>query len=203
MEQEPPTRPPAPRPERRRVREGGRSDRVRRTVGEAVLSLLAEGRWQFSMVEVAERADVNRRTLYRWWPTTTDLVAEALDQHVLRVPVPTSGDWEVDVRDFAHALAAFAADPLELATGALLATRSHPELADVVTARYQPALDAWRQMASLASARGDLNPDLDPDTVVTTLVAPLLLTPLMSGRPLPPDAVDRVVDVILAATRPR
>lgn len=194
--------PPAPTTSRKRVREGGRSERVRRAVGEAVLSILAEGRWQFSMVEVAERAGVNRRTLYRWWPTTADLVAEALDQHVLRVPVPTAGVWEVDVRDFAHALARFAADPVELATGALLASRAHPELADVVTARYQPALDAWQDMASEAGARGDLNPDLDPDTVVTTLVAPLLLSPLMSGRPLPADAVDRLVDVILAATRP-
>lgn len=203
MEQEPPTRPHASRPERRRVREGGRSDRVRRAVGEAVLSILGEGRWQFSMVEVAERAGVNRRTLYRWWPTTADLVAEALDQHVPRVPVPTSGDWAVDVRDFAHALAAFAADPVELATGALLANRSHPELADVVTARYQPVLEAWREMASAARARGDLNADLDPESVMATLVAPLLLQPLMAGRPLRPDAVDRLVDVILAATRPR
>ena len=211
MEQEPQGATPAstapstrvPSPSRHRVREGGRSERVRRAVGEAVLTILAEGRWQFSVVEVAERAGVNRRTLYRWWPTTADLVAEALDQHVPRVPVPvpTGGPWPVDVRAFAHALAEFAADPVEIATAALLAGRAHPELADVVTARYRPVLEAWREMASAARDRGELNADLDPESVMATLVAPLLLQPLMTGRPVGPDDVDKLVDVVLAASR--
>lgn len=185
------------------MREGGRSERVRLAVGDAVRSILSEGRWQFSIVEVAERAAVSRRTLYRWWPTTADLLAEALDQHVLRVPVPTAGVWEQDVRDFAHALAGFAADPVEIATGALLASRTHPELADVVTARYQPVLAVWREMASQARDRGELNPELSPGMVVTALVSPLLMAPLMTGRPMRPRDVDQLVEVILAATRPR
>ena len=36
----------------------------------------------------------------------------------------------------------------------------------------------------LGRNRGDLDPDLDPETVVTTLVAPLVLTPLVPVRSL-------------------
>ncbi len=192
-----------PEPERQRVREGGRSERVRRAVGEAVLSILAEGRWQFSTVEVAERAEVSRRTIYRWWPTHDDLLIEAVDLHVLRVPLPSTGAWNDDVRTFAHALAAFAADPVEVATGALLASRLYPDFAAMVVDRYEPVLAAWRLMAARGRQSGEVNSDLDPDTIVNMLVSPLLMAPLMTGRPMRAADVDKAVDVIVAATRPR
>ena len=58
---------------RARVRAGGRSEKVRQSVGEATLGYLAEGHLTFSIVDVAARAGVGRRTVYRWWPTRHDL----------------------------------------------------------------------------------------------------------------------------------
>lgn len=125
-----------------RARAGGRSERVRREVGDAVLSLLAEGRFSFTFVEVAERAGVSRRTLYRWWPTREELMREGLSRHVRRAPRPDTVAWESDVRTFARDLAEFAADPIEVATGALLASRDHSNFAELLIAQYQPVLDA-------------------------------------------------------------
>lgn len=189
--------------DRQRVREGGRSARVRGAVSDAVLSLLAEGRVEFSMVEVAERAGVSRKTLYRWWPTHDDLLVEALSQHVRRLPVPSTGGWEGDVRAFAHALAEFAADPVEVATGALLVGRRFPEFARLVMEHYRPVRDAWRELVELGVEAGEVNPSLDPEIVVNTLVAPLFMAPLTTGRSMRHDEVDALVDVILAATRSR
>ena len=87
---------------RTRQRAGGRSEQVRLAVGRAVHALLAEGRYPFTTVEVAERAEVNRRTLYRWWPTHDLLLAEALHHHVRLVEVPDTGSWAEDLRVFAH-----------------------------------------------------------------------------------------------------
>ena len=189
-------------PARVRTRSGGRSERVRRAVGEAVLAFLAEGKIAFTTVEVAERAGVSRRTLYRWWPTHDDLLVEALSLHVRRVEPPDTGSWESDVRAFAHLVASFAADPVDLAMSGIMAGRRYPEFNALVVDQYRPILKAWWQMAARAAARGEAGDAHTPETVMTMLVSPLFLGPLMLGR-RPSDAeIDKMVDLILAATRP-
>ncbi|WP_106398420.1 TetR/AcrR family transcriptional regulator [Actinocorallia populi] len=191
-----------PAPARVRTRSGGRSERVRRAVGEAVLAFLAEGKVAFTTVEVAERAGVSRRTLYRWWPEHDDLLVEALSLHVRKVEPPDTGSWESDVRAFAHLVAAFAADPVDLAMSGIMAGRRHPDFNALVIDQYRPVLDAWRQMVARAVARGEAGDAHAPGTVVTMLVSPLFLGPLMLGRPSSEDEIDRMVDLVLAATRP-
>lgn len=187
--------------ERTRTRSGGRSAEVRRAVGEATLNLLARGRVDFTMVEVAEAAGVGRRTLYRWWPTQTDLLIEALDRHVRHVPTAVStGDWSTDLRSLAHALAAFAADPVELAIATIMAGRRHPEFNALVARGWEPAIASWHALYESAAAAGQAAPGHDPETVFNTLLGPVFLGPLMLGRAIAPDQVDRVVDLMLAAT---
>ncbi|MEO3781787.1 TetR/AcrR family transcriptional regulator [Actinocorallia sp. B10E7] len=185
-----------------RTRSGGRSERVRRAVGEAVLAFLAEGKITFTTVEVAERAGVSRRTIYRWWPTHDDLLIEALSLHVRRVEPPDTGSWESDVRAFAHLVASFAADPVDLAMSGIMAGRRHPDFNALVVDQYRPVLGAWRQMVARAVARGEANDTHAPGTVVTMLVSPLFLGPLMLGRRPSDTEIDRMVDLVLAATRP-
>src|SRR5689334_16773173 len=99
-----------------RVRAGGRSERVRRQVGEACLALLAEGRTDFGPAEVASRSGVSRATVYRWWPAKADLLREALAVHTgRRIDPPDTGTWHGDVRALARRLATFFSDPAEVA----------------------------------------------------------------------------------------
>ena len=59
----------------------GRHQRVERgkaAVMEAVMGLFAEGRYSPSIAEVAERAGVSERTLFRYFSSFNDLVAEAI-----------------------------------------------------------------------------------------------------------------------------
>src|SRR5699024_7806531 len=76
---------PAESPGRVRTRAGGRSAKVREAVADACLAFLAEGRIDFTMVDVAERAGVSRKTLYRWWPTHEDVLVEGLSRHARQV----------------------------------------------------------------------------------------------------------------------
>ena len=188
-------------PERVRTRSGGRSAKVRDAVGDACLAFLAEGRVDFTMVDVAERAGVSRKTLYRWWPTHEDVLVEGLSTHVRQVTPPDTGAWESDVREFAHLIATFAADPVEVATSSLMASRQFPEFSALVVAQYAPVMREWQRMAERAVGRGDISAEHTPEAVINALVAPLFLAPMMMGRRATDDEVERTVGIVLAATR--
>ena len=185
-----------------RTRTGGRSAEVRRSVRDACLAFLAEGRIDFTMVEMAERAGVSRKTLYRWWPTPEDVLVEGLSTHVRQVSPPDTGSWVTDVREFANLIATFAADPVEVATTSLLASRRYPEFGKLVVAQYAPVRQEWQQMVHRAVERGEISAEHTSEAVINALVAPLFLAPMMMGRKASDDEIERTVRIILAATRP-
>lgn len=187
---------------RERQRSGGRSEQVRRAVGTAVLEILTEGNIEFTTVEVAERAHVSRRTLYRWWPTHADLLAEALHRHVRTVAIPDTGAWITDLREFAHGVAAFAAAPVDLALARIIASGRHPDLTHAVFTHYEPVLEVWQQLLGRAIDRGEASDRHSPETVINTLLAPLFLAPLMTGAAPAPREIDAVVALVLDATAP-
>lgn len=190
--------------ERVRIRAGGRSEKVRQAVGEAALAFLAEGQLAFTVVDVAARAGVGRRTVYRWWPTREDLLKEALEAHVRRVPtVEDSGSWERDLRALAHRLAQFAADPVEIALTQLMAGGQHLKFNQMVLAQWQPTMESWRRLVQKAIDRGDVAAERGPGTVIDTLLAPIFYSPLSLQRSMTSAEVDALVDLLLSGTRAR
>lgn len=185
-----------------RTRAGGRSEDVRRAVGDACLAFLAEGRVEFTTVELAERAGVSRKTIYRWWPTHTDVLVEGLSRHVRQVAPPDTGRWDTDVREFAHRIAAYAADPVEVATAAVMASHRHPEFERLVLDQYTLVREAWQQIVERAVRRGDASSEHSPEGVVNVLVSPLFMAPMMMGRKATDEEIERTVAIVLAATRP-
>lgn len=85
------------------------------------------------------------------------------------VAVPDTGAWATDVKTFAHRIAAFAADPVDLTLTRIMVSGQHPAFAAAV---------------------------------IRTLVSPLFLAPLTGGEALRPEQIDRLVDLVLDATRP-
>ncbi|WP_300681223.1 TetR/AcrR family transcriptional regulator C-terminal ligand-binding domain-containing protein [Nocardioides sp.] len=185
-----------------RQRSGGRSAQVRLAVGRAVLEMLGEGQFPFTTVEVAERSGVNRRTLYRWWPTHDLLLAEALTHHAESVEVPDTGSWAEDLRTFAHRVAVFAANPVDLTMTRIMVSGMHPEFNEAVLAHFEPIMAGWYAMLDKAVERGEASAAHAPETVINACVSPLFLAPLTRGEAAPASTVDRVVDLILDATRP-
>ncbi|WP_420880425.1 TetR/AcrR family transcriptional regulator C-terminal ligand-binding domain-containing protein [Rhodococcus sp. (in: high G+C Gram-positive bacteria)] len=175
---------------------------MRRAVGEACLGFLAEGRLDFTTVEVAARAGVSRKTIYRWWPTHNDLLVEAVSMHVRQVNPPDTGSWATDVRAFAEMIAEYADSPVEVACASLMASRRYPEFNKLVLEQYRPVLDAWKEMAQRAIDRGEANSDHTPEAMVNALAAPLFMAPMTLGRRSSGDELERIVRVVLAATRP-
>jgi AcrR family transcriptional regulator len=181
-----------------RRRPGGRSARVRTSVLSATTEILAErGYDALSYEEVAERADVHRTTLYRWWPTKADLVLDAtLTQAGSVVQMRDTGDLEADVLAFLRAVARNVTSPLGRAL--LIATaRSHGDTAtDELRRRF------WDERFRLASARledakssGQVPSDADPAVLIEALISPIHFRALITGAPI----TDRFLRSVITA----
>jgi AcrR family transcriptional regulator len=187
-----------------RIRAGGRSERVRRQVGQASLALLAEGRLDVTPAEVALRSGVSRTTVYRWWPTKPALVREALAVHTdRRVDPPDTGTWQGDLHALADRLSTFFSDPVEVALNAIMASGSSPDFDALVLDHFAPVFDAWQGMVERARSRGELRPNVDADAVLFTLASPLLTIPLLFHRAPSATEVRRIAETVHAGTAVR
>jgi len=131
---------------------------------------------------VAARTGVSRTTLYRWWPTPTDLLREALALHTRRLEPIDTGSWAGDVEALIVQLRAFLADPIERAQNAILASGLHPDFNAFIDDYYAPIVRAWRAMVGRGIERGEVRPDTDPDAVIAILGSPLLVITVLQGR---------------------
>ena len=66
-------------------------------------------------------------------------------------------------------------------------------LADFSDGRRQ----RWRSVLDRAAARGELAPEVDAEVVMDCLTGPLFTRLLVTGRPLTPELVEQVLDVVL------
>jgi AcrR family transcriptional regulator len=183
-------------------RPGGRTERTRRAVAQAVLDLFAEGNSNINVSEVAERSGVHRSTLHRRWPTRTSLIAEALALHTSEVEIPDTGDFASDVFALAHTLAAFFVDPTELAMTIAVATHTDPELDDLTVDQWSTLMTDLVVPVNRAVERGDVQADVNPLVLFSMLIGPLVICPVfMSGVP-EPWFVDELALAVIRAANP-
>lgn len=188
-------------PQRQRVRPGGRSDRVREAVLRACLDMLAEGKVELPVAEVAARSDVNRATVYRWWPTAGDLLADALEFHeARRGDAPDTGSWRDDVRAFITQLTAIFADPIERGLQATMISGRYPDLNEKLMAWTESLEPGWFAMVDRAIDRGEVRADADPAMVIRLLTAPAIAIALFKQREMTPDEIESLVTLVCDGT---
>ena len=182
-----------------RLRTGGRSECVRRAVGDALLALMREGQSGFSVAEVDERAGVHRTTVYRWWPTPADLVREALTLHTTRLVVPDTGCWHDDVLALAVELADFFSDPVEMAMNTVLSGGLYPEFDEVQMDYWMPIFHEFSKVIERVIHRGEVRFDTNAEVALHLVTAPLLMhTVLLHSRP-DPHLVQRIAEAVSRA----
>jgi AcrR family transcriptional regulator len=183
-------------------RPGGRSERIRLAVSDAVREYFREGEINFSVRDVADRAGVHRTTVYRRWPTRADLVAEALQDHTANLKVPNTGSWKTDLEKLVFELADFFADPVEVGMNLSLAAGNDPQSSAVTRHHWGPVIESIRQPILRAMERGELDADLDTDALLELMMSPLVLQTALLHRKPRKAALKPMIDVLYRLSVP-
>ena len=165
----------------------------------AVRAELAETGFEGLSVErVARRAEVNKTSVYRRWPTREALVAAAMDG--LRADFADSPDTGT-LRGDLHALAAPIAEFLTRPEGTALAraaigTSAANDVASLALGRMSEHTSQVFAIAERARERGDWREDADPQQVIFTLVGTILHRVLLEHADPTGPWLDSLVDLV-------
>ncbi|OLR92753.1 hypothetical protein BJP25_21435 [Actinokineospora bangkokensis] len=165
----------------------------------AVRAELAETGFEgLSVDRVARRAEVNKTTVYRRWPTKEALVAAAMDG--LRTDLADSPDTG-DLRGDLHALAAPLAEFLSRPEGAALARAalhagSAQDMAALAAERMSEQASGVFAIAERARERGEWREGADPQQVIFTLVGAILHRVLLEHADPTGTWLDSLVDLV-------
>ncbi len=171
------------------------------------LLLTEVGYDQVSMESIARRAGVSRPTIYRRWPSKAHVVFEAaFGTAAGGETLVRSGDFETDLREFAHRAAAFWREPVvEAATMGILAERRRDTELHI---RTQQLLDDMirAELAALVRAgaqQGVVRADVDTDTLFSVLIGTTFYGVLVDGRGDTDHLVDTLCSLVMQGVQVR
>ena len=150
------------------------------------IELLYEAGLSLSIDEVSRRSGVAKTTIYRHWPVRSALVLEACAKLTPEPLVPDHGSFAQDVAELIETLAKV----LRTArwTGVLPsivdAAERDPEAARVFGEIQAGHAAPFREVIVRAQRRGELARQIDPDTMVATIVGPLFYRRWFSREPI-------------------
>jgi AcrR family transcriptional regulator len=145
--------------------------------------------------EIAAAAGVGKQTIYRWWPSKSAVIMDALIE--LTDPAPgrlPDGTYEAIRVQMRRVAAMFASRNGQLIRELVADAQGDPDLAEDFRRRFFAHRRA-RGAETLAEgvARGELRADLDIEDALDVLYAPLWLRLLVGHRPTSPAAADRLL----------
>ena len=184
-----------------------RSETSRLAILDAALALCREqGYAKVTIEAIAARAGVGKQTIYRWWPTRSAVVLDALLAATLvDTPFPLTDSARGDFRTHLRSVARLFASP----SGALIRemvaeSQADPAVADDFRTRFW----APRRELSLARlergiAEGQVRRDIPREPALDALYGPLWIGLLVSHRALDARYADEVLDAVWAGVEAR
>jgi AcrR family transcriptional regulator len=165
-------------------------------VHEAIMQLLVEGGIQScTFTAVAERAGVQRSTLYRRFHDRWEAIIDAFIALAAADVTPDDADnFRDQLRSVLRKLAALLDSPLG-STMMIVAAELHctPRV-DVWKAYFSHRLEQLAPMFDAAVARGELAPDADRENLITFAAGPIYFRIFISGRPADDDFIDSIIN---------
>ncbi|MEV6279707.1 TetR/AcrR family transcriptional regulator C-terminal ligand-binding domain-containing protein [Nocardia sp. NPDC051832] len=184
-------------------RPGGRNARVRSQILTATAELVArDGIAGFRYEEVAERAGVNKTSVYRNWPDREELVVQALLRYAEDLAtVADTGDIHRDLVDYLLALAGGLETPFgRTLEQAIQPAHQSPALRQALTRILDQRQLALQQRVDAAVDRGEL-PAVDSAFLGEMISGPVRLVVNRGLRPFTHRDAERIVEVVLAGIR--
>ncbi|MFJ8959794.1 TetR/AcrR family transcriptional regulator [Lentzea sp. NPDC102401] len=160
--------------------------------------LAENGLEKLSIDRVAHRAEVNKTSVYRRWPTKEALVAAAMDG--LRTDFADSPDTG-NLRDDLHALAKPIAEFLSSPEGTALAraavsTGAASDIAALAAREMTEQASPVFDIATRARDRGEWHEDTDPQQVIFSLVGAIMHRVLLEHADPTGPWLDSLVDLL-------
>ena len=177
-----------------------RDDEAAQRILDATFRLISErGTGQVPIDEIAAAASVGKQTIYRWWPSKTVVVLDALVAATLEAtPFPDTADARADLRTHLQAVARLFSSP----TGALICelvaeAQAEPAVADELRRRFwAPRRALSRARLTRAVEEGQVRADLPVEAALDALYGPLWLALLVGHRRPSRRYVDEVLESV-------
>ncbi len=148
---------------------------------------------------IAARAGVAKQTIYRWWPSKTDILLDTLVEDANhQLAIPDKGSTVEAARRYLRSLTNFVTkDPAGKVLLALIGEAQHdPAFSLTFRQRYLgPQRVRERELLQRGITNGELPDDLDVDAALDALCGPILYRALTGAR-IP----RRFIDTLIADT---
>jgi len=155
---------------------------------------------RMSMEAVARRAGVGKSALYRRWSSKQRMAMAVLGElEDTMLNLPDTGSLRGDLAAGMHALLGWLTYPRigPIIADLVAETTRDPELGSAVhTVLRMPRHEQTRELFDRAVARGEINPDTDPE-LVTDLVASIVYwRTIVRGKAITDDYLDAVINIL-------
>jgi AcrR family transcriptional regulator len=179
-------------------RPGGRTADVTARIHQAILDIIVEdGVAACTFSAVAERAKVERSTLYRRFPDRWDAIIEAV-MHVAggEVMPDLTGSFPDDLRSVLRKLVETLESPLGPAVLAIAAELRAGSGSDYSRAYFDQRMAQLAPMFDAAVERGELAPDVDREALFTVAAGAIYFRTFIAARGVDDDFIDMVVGLV-------
>jgi AcrR family transcriptional regulator len=154
----------------------------------------------FTIEEVAKNSGVAKTTIYRHWPSTDQLLAEAVSCQIAPLPTPNTGSLEGDLRAFfSSVIPPESLDTLaQMLTGMLYAATHNPTIRVALDEAIRQRTIPIVTIIELAQARGEVPRHINPERAVDLVEGPFLFAVLTRRLTFNPSEVDELLKMIVA-----
>ena len=181
-----------------RRRPGGRTGDVTRRIHDAIIQLLIEGGVEAcTFSAVAERANVDRSTLYRRFPDRWEAMIDAFMARAAADVLPDLGDsFASDLASVLRKLADILATPLGPALIAVATEIRAKSGTDYSRVYFDRRMEQLEPMFKAAIGRGELPATLDREALFTFAAGPIYFRMFIAGRAIDDDFINSVVSSV-------
>jgi AcrR family transcriptional regulator len=157
----------------------------------------------FTMEAVARRAGASKATVYRRWPSRSELLVDAMDWSFQPLPLPTTGALRTDLVELLSMFETLLNQERfpRLMVAFINAAECDPTLSSLHTQLTKNRREPLGHVLAEARRRGEISPTTDLELVIDLLAGPAFYRRFVAHWPFPRDYAAAIVDLVLAAVR--
>ncbi len=160
--------------------------------------LLETGFGAVTVEKIAERAQVSKATIYKWWPNKAAVIMDGfLSAAAARLPIPDTGFVFSDILIHATNLARFLTSPEgKVITEIIGEGQADPGLAEAYRSRYvNPRRLEARQLLEQGVQRKELPEQLNIELSIDLIYGPIFYRLLLTGEKLDDTFIQDLITV--------